>query len=261
MSADTGWAARAVPPPGTRVVVAGGCGGIGRVVVAACRELGHRVAVLDLPGSIELHPPDVELIVPTDAADAAQVNSAFEIVAAKFGAIDLLAFLVGFTLTPPRHTVEIDGDQWEDVLRGNLTSAHLVTRAAIPHLRRGTAPNIVLISSGLGVVVLRGYGPYAAAKAGVIALTKALAIEHAPHIRANAIAPAAIVTDFMKGGLAIGATGDDSWFNPAAYIPLLPMGRMAEPADVVGPLLFLASDAASYITGQTIHVNGGRYMF
>jgi len=71
-------------------------------------------------------------------------------------------------------------------------------------LRKGNSPCIVTVSSGLGVSVLKGYGPYAAAKAGVIALTKTLAVEAAPEIRANAVAPSAILTDFMKGGLGRG---------------------------------------------------------
>jgi 3-oxoacyl-[acyl-carrier protein] reductase len=109
------------------------------------------------------------------------------------------------------------------------------------------------------VSVLKGYGPYAAAKAGVIALTKTLAVEAAPEIRANAVAPSAILTDFMKGGLGRGDS-DGSWFDPTPYLPLIPLRRLAQVEDVVGPILFLASPAAAFMTGQTVHVNGGRFM-
>jgi NAD(P)-dependent dehydrogenase (short-subunit alcohol dehydrogenase family) len=144
-------------------------------------------------------------------------------------------------------------------MHGNLTTAHLVIRAALPLLRRGNHPSIVTVSSGLGVSVLRGFGPYAAAKAGLIALTKTVALEAAPALRANAIAPSAILTDFMSGGLGR-HDSDGDWFDPAPYIPLIPLQRLAEVDDVVGAVLFLASPAASFITGQTIHINGGRYM-
>jgi 3-oxoacyl-[acyl-carrier protein] reductase len=236
------------------VAVAGGAGGIGRAVVSACCDLGHRVAVLDLPQALKAHPSNAELALPMDAGDADQVRDAFRCVQEKFEALDVLLFLVGFTLTPPRPTAEVEGADWDDVVRGNLGSAHLVTRAA-----QGVAASIVTVSSGLGVSVLHGYGPYAAAKAGVIALTKTLAVENAPAIRANAVAPSAILTDFMKGGGRSGRS-DGTWFDPTPYLPSIPMRRLADISDVIGPMLFLASPAASFMTGQTLHVNGGRYM-
>jgi 3-oxoacyl-[acyl-carrier protein] reductase len=254
-----GWAERIVPPPGTRVAIAGGCGGIGRAVASACRDLDHRVAVLDLPQSLEAYPPSADLIVQINATDETQVRNGFQRLSTAFDALDVLVFLIGFTLTPPRPTPEVEGADWDEVLRGNLTTAHLVSREALPLLRRGSMPNIVTVSSGLGVSVLRGYGPYAAAKAGVIALTKTLAIENAPVIRANAVAPSAIVTDFMKGGLGRGDS-DGSWFDPTPYLPMIPLQRLAEVDDIVGPILFLASPAAAFLTGQTLHVNGGRFM-
>ncbi len=258
-SASGSWAERVVPPPGTRVAIAGGCGGIGRAVASACNELDHRVAVLDLPQSLQAHPPCADLIVQLDATDETQVRNGFQRLGAAFDAIDVLIFLIGFTLTPPRPTENVEATDWDAVMRGNLTSAHLVSREALPLLRRGSRPNIVTVSSGLGVSVLRGYGPYAAAKAGVIALTKTLAIEHAPTIRANAVAPSAILTDFMKGGLGRGDS-DGSWFDPNPYLPMIPLQRLAEVEDIVGPILFLASPAAAFLTGQTLHVNGGRIM-
>jgi 3-oxoacyl-[acyl-carrier protein] reductase len=257
--AQSAWAGRVVPAPGTRVAVVGGCGGIGRAVVAACREIGLRVAVLDLPQSIERHPPEANLVLAINAGKAREVRHGFEQVKSAFGAIDVLVFLVGFALTPPRPTAEIDETQWTEVVHGNLTTAHLVTREALPLLREGSSPSIVTISSGLGVSVLRGFGPYAAAKAGLIALTKTLAIEAAPSVRANAIAPGAILTDFMTGGLGRHDSNGE-WFDPSPYVPQIPLQRMAVVDDVVGPVLFLSSAAAAFITGQTIHVNGGRFM-
>jgi 3-oxoacyl-[acyl-carrier protein] reductase len=254
-----GWVGRTVPAPGSRAAIVGGCGGIGRAVVAACKDIGVRTAVFDLPRSIERHPPDAELIVPLDARQPQEVRAGFHKVEAIFGALDHLVFLIGFTLTPPRPTTEIEEPQWSEIIHGNLTTAHLVIREALPLLRRGDHPSIVTISSGLGVSVLRGFGPYSAAKAGLIALTKAVALEGAPALRANAVAPSAILTDFMSGGLGRHDSNGE-WFDPAPYIPLIPLQRLAEVDDVVGAVLFLASPAASFITGQTIHINGGRFM-
>ena len=253
------WGHRCVPAPGTRVAIAGGAGGIGRELTAACCGLGMRVAVLDLPGSLQAHPSAAEASLPMDASNPEQVDAACARLQERFEGLDVLMFLVGFTLTPPRGTPEVDASDWDEVVRVNLTAAHLVSRAALPLLRRGAAPNIVMVSSGLGVSVLRGFGPYAAAKAGVIALTKTLAMEQAPVIRANAVAPSAIATDFMKGGGHSGRS-DGTWFDPTPYLPSIPLQRLAEVQDVIGPMLFLASSAAGFMTGQTLHINGGRYM-
>jgi 3-oxoacyl-[acyl-carrier protein] reductase len=253
------WAQRNVPAPGTRVAIAGGTGGIGRALVDACCDLGLRVAVLDLPAGLAAHPSKAEFTFAMDASDPKQVSAAFGAVEEKFAALDILLFLVGFTLTPPRATAEIDAADWDEVVRVNLTGAHLVSRAALPLLKRGRMANIVMISSGLGFSVLHGYGPYAAAKAAVVALTKTLAVENAPTIRANAVAPSAILTDFMKGGGRAGRS-DGTWFDPTPYLPSIPMRRLAEVDDVIGPMLFLGSPAAAFMTGQTLHVNGGRFM-
>src|SRR5215472_602106 len=103
-----GWASRTIPGPGSRVAIVGGCGGIGRAIAAACKELALRTAVLDLPQSIQKHPLDVELLVPMDATSAPDVDAAFRKVVATFDGLDVLVFVVGFTLTPPRPKTDID---------------------------------------------------------------------------------------------------------------------------------------------------------
>ena len=169
-------------------------------------------------------------------------------------------FLVGFTITPPVAVEAVLPAQWDEVIAGNLRSAYLVARAALPMLRKGRAPAIVNVSSGLGFNVLHGFGPYAAAKAGLVGLTKALATEGAPVIRANAVAPSAIETAFMRGGTGRGNEDPAAaaWFKGGDYGKLFPLGRLANVEDVVGPILFLLGPAARFMTGQTLHVNGGR---
>ena len=250
------------PVAGSKVVVAGGCGGIGSALVKSCVENDLRVAVLDLPQSLERHPPPAStLCIGVNGTEEQSVRSAFREIEAQWQHIDHLCFLIGFTLVPPAALEEVTLRQWEDILSGNLRAAFLLTRAAVPLLRK-RGGTIVTVSSGLGFSVLKGFGPYGAAKAGLVALTKSLAAEHAPSIRANAVAPSAILTGFMGGGTGRG--GDDpktwEWFaeKTPAYLPLIPLGRLAVPDDVVGPILFLMSEAARFMTGQTLHVNGGR---
>jgi 3-oxoacyl-[acyl-carrier protein] reductase len=250
------------PPPGSRIALVGGCGGVGRPVVEACVELDLNVAVLDLPASIERHtPPPGVRALGLDATDPAAVGEGFAALDAAWGGLDALIFLVGFTITPPTRLEDVRPEQWDEVLAGNLRSAWLVARAALPLLRRGEDPCIVNVSSTLGVNVLPGFGPYAAAKAGLIALTKGLAVECAPQVRANTIAPSAMHTAFMGGGTGRGGDeGGHDWFTGGNYTQAIPLGRLAVPDDVVAPILFLASPGARFITGQTLLVNGGRLM-
>jgi 3-oxoacyl-[acyl-carrier protein] reductase len=136
-------------------------------VVAACQEIGLRVAVLDLLQSIERHPPDANLVLAINAGKAGEVRHGFEQVKSAFGAIDVLVFLVGFALTPPRPTAEIDETQWTEVVHGNLTTAHLVTREALPLLREGNSPSIVTISWGWGFQCFGALAPMPRQKPGL----------------------------------------------------------------------------------------------
>ena len=250
---------RLAPPAGTRIAIAGGCGGIGRPLVRACLDNDLRVAVLDLPASLERHPPPAGVQpVPLDATDPARVDAAFAALGAWHG-LDVLVSLVGFTLTPPVSLLEATPAQWDEVQAGNLRAAWLLARAAAPLLHQAGGGCIVNTASMLAINPLPGFGPYAAAKAGLVALTKGLAHELAPRIRVNAVAPSAVHTAFMGGGTGRGGDeGGDDWFAAGQAYAQIPLGRLAEPEDVVGPILFLASDAARFITGQVLGVNGGR---
>jgi NAD(P)-dependent dehydrogenase (short-subunit alcohol dehydrogenase family)/nitroimidazol reductase NimA-like FMN-containing flavoprotein (pyridoxamine 5'-phosphate oxidase superfamily) len=254
------------PAAMSRMLVVGGCGAIGRQLVAACLELGIETAIMALPRSLAAYPPPPGVLCfPADAANESSVKTAFQNLGRHWDAIDTLVFLVGFLTVPPRPITEMDSTEWDDVMAGNLRSAYLVSRAALPMLRAAGTASIVNVGSSLAYNPLRGVSAYAAAKAGLVALTKSQAIENAPHIRANLVAPSAIDTNFLAGGG--GARGEraaqeggDSWFQKMkdAYIPTIPLGRIAQAEDIVGPILFLAGTSASFITGQVIHVNGGR---
>ena len=248
------------PTPGKVLVVVGGCGGIGRSLVKAAIEIKLKVVVFDLPEVIAKFPvEEADLIVGVNATKGLEIQKAFERVKEQFGGIDYLVNLVGFISS--FDTIEkLDIEDWTYMLNGNLNSCMLACKEAIPHMNQGGA--IVNMSSGLAVLGQKGYGPYTTSKAGVIALSKTLAAELAPLIRVNAVAPGAVQTAFLSGGLANGGKANElpERFDLAAYLKQVPLGRIAQPEDIVGPILFLLSDAASYITGQTLHINGGALM-
>ena len=234
-----------------RVAVAGGCGGIGRAIVSALAKEGAHVTVLDLPRSIERHPvPSGVQAIAVDAMSEASVQQAFQ----GLEALDGFANLVGFT--PPLQPLEkMSAATWDEAVAGNLRAAFLLAKHALPLLKKSSSASLVNVSSGLALRAAAGYGPYAACKAGMISLTKTIAVEHAPTVRANAVAPAAVDTEFLRGG-----TGRDSRANHIdfeAYVKMIPLGRIAVAEDIVGPVLFLLSPASGYMTGQVLYVNGG----
>jgi len=253
---------RLAPPEGARVLVTGGAGGIGRGLVAALREAGCRVAVMDLPASLARHPAAEGVVaIEADLSDEASVARAFGEVSARWEALDGLVMLAGFSLAR-QPIATFDAAAWDSVIEGNLRSTFLTARAALPLLHKGQAPSVVTAASGLAVKSTPGFGPYAAAKAGVISMTKLLAAENAPKLRVNAIAPSAVDTAFLRGGTGRG--GDDAaggaHVDLAAYAATIPMQRIATVEDVVGPVLFLLGPASGYVTGQTLHINGGLLM-
>jgi len=245
------------PPPGARLVIAGGSGGIGRAVVDACVALQHRVTVLDQLRAIEANPPPAGVAaIPLNAMDEASVASAFEAVRAADSGLDGLVNLVGFT-NDRRPVEELSLGEWHEILGGSLTSAFLLARAAAPLLRvRGGS--LVNTSSTFGAEVkLSGFGPYAVAKAGIINLTRVLSLELGPTIRVNAIAPGLTDTAFLVGGT--GRPEKSVRTNLEKVAAMTHLKRIGRPEDMVGPILFLLGPASAYITAQTLHVNGGAW--
>lgn len=247
---------------GKRIAVAGGCGGIGRAVVLALLDAGASPIVLDLEASIARHGvPSGVASFALDASDPDSVNAAFAELGESFDALDGLVNLIGFS-RERLPVSDIPDELWHEVTDGNLHSAFYIARAALPLLRKGSDPAIVHTSSGLALKPTPGYGPYSVSKAGVLALTRLLAQENAPVVRANAVAPGAVDTAFLRGGTGRG--GDEN-ANAArldldAYLKTVPLARLASVDDITGPILFLLSRQSAYVTGQTLHVNGGLLM-
>src|SRR5262245_6340115 len=262
--------ARLAPKRGARIVVTGGCGGIGRRFVEVAHRLGVTLAVIDLPGSIARHQlPRGVAAIPYDARKDSAARKAFAAVTKLWGGkIDGFVHLPGY-MTRQVNLDELAPDEFDEGIAVNLRSAYLALREALPMLRANGSGAVLLVASGLATLVEKGTATYSAAKAGIVALTKGLAKENAPAIRVNCIAPAAVDTEFLRGGTGRG--GDDPKramakkqmvkdMGMARMLATIPMGRIAVVDDVIGPMLFLLSPGARFITGQTLYINGGRLM-
>ena len=255
---------RLAPPTGARVLAIGGCGGIGRRLITAGLALGLRPAVVDIDPAIAAHPPpDGVPAIPLGDSGIDGMTTAVTRAVDQLGGLDHLVYLTGYS-PPPTPVEAITASEWDMLMTVNLRGAMMATGAALPALR-AAAGSVILIASGLAINVSPGTAAYSATKAGLIALGKGLARENAPTVRANCVAPGAVDTAFLSGGTANGADeGRTGWFFTSGVheevLRTTPMGRIATADDVVGPILFLMSDAARFITGQTVHVNGGRLM-
>lgn len=257
MSHANVWNAQAFA--GLRLMVAGGCGGIGRHLVNQACSLGAQVAVLDLPSSIERHGSGMPRCIAMNATDAASVDAAVLQAASELGGIDACVNLVGF-MSEPKALTQTSTAVWQEILHGNLDAAFFISRAALPHLHKSERGSLLHVASGLGAWARPNFGAYGPAKAGLILLVRELALENAPKVRVNAVAPGAVDTAFLRGGTGRSDESGTPNVNPATYGQVVPLGRIAVPQDVTDPILFMLSPAAGYITGQTLQINGGTYM-
>jgi NAD(P)-dependent dehydrogenase (short-subunit alcohol dehydrogenase family) len=237
------------------LLLIGGSGGIGRALAARASNEGWQVTVMDLAASLEAHPPAAGIAsIPVDLRDAASVEQAFEAVGDLQGFVNLAGFMKG--LNPLEQTSVEDLD---DIMGCNFRGAYLAALQALPRLRKGKGA-MVNIVSGLAANIRPGYGIYAASKAALVNLTKTLALEAAPDVRVNAVGPAAVDTAFLRGGTGRSNEDEESTLNVDQYVNFTPLARLAVADDIVGPILFLLGDDSSFMTGQTLWVNGGGYM-
>ena len=232
---------------GKTALVTGGGAGIGAATAALFRAEGARVFIVDAQ-------PGAGVDFAADVADAAKALEAVEQALATLGGLDILVNNAAM-----RNYAAI-GDatpaEWQAVVGVNLLGAANYCKAALPALRRSGKGAIVNVSSVYAVAGRKGMGLYDAAKAGLLALTRTLAHEEAAHgIRANAVCPGSTLTDFHVNK-AKAAGRDVEKLKAERDITSL-IGRWATPQEIAAPILFLASDEASFITGATLMVDGG----
>ncbi|HEY5069302.1 MAG TPA: 3-oxoacyl-[acyl-carrier-protein] reductase [Candidatus Acidoferrum sp.] len=190
------------------------------------------------------------IAVKMDVADAEQVKTGFKQVLEKFGRLDIL--VNNAAITRDGLAVRMKPDDWDAVIRTNLTGAHLCIQQALGTMMRARAGRIINVSSVVAQMGNAGQANYVAAKAGLIGLTKAIAMEIASrNITVNAVAPGFIDTPM---------TNVLSHKVKEELKARIPLGRLGVPRDVAASIVFLASDEAAYITGHVLDVNGGMYL-
>ena len=184
-----------------------------------------------------------------DVRDNDQISSLGESIKKDFGSIDILVNNAG--ITRDNILLRMKEDEWEDIINTNLSSIYKMSKSVLRGMIKNRSGRIISITSVVGVMGNAGQSNYAAAKAGIIGFTKSLAREVGVRgITVNAIAPGFIETDMTS------SLPDDQKEELASQIP---MGRLGTADEIAQAVLFLASDGGSYITGQTLHVNGGMY--
>lgn len=244
---------------GKVAIITGGATGIGHGIALGFARLGCHVVPTSEPGTEsriqetvrELEALGIQsLEIVTDVTDVGQVETLVHRVIEKFGRIDILVNCAGITIRRP--SVEVTEEEWDRVTDVNLKGTFLTCQKVGRVMLGRSSGSIINIASLAGFVAYPEVAAYCASKGGVIALTKALAIEWAKRgVRVNGIAPGDIITPLTKSVI------DKDPERRRSMEARIPMGRLGEVDELVGAAIYLASDASRYVTGHTIVVDGG----
>jgi len=237
--------------------ITGGSRGFGRVIAQAYAEAGADVAICGRRGA-DAEAAAAQIAHATgrravglkaDVTDAGAVDGAITSIIDGFGRLDILVNNAGINLRRP--VEEFSDDEWRRVLGTNLDGTFYCCRAVARHMKERRYGRVLNVSSMMAAASLPGRVPYTAAKAAVTALTRTLALEWAPHgINVNALCPGPFLTEMNQP-----VTANPEQFE--FFRSRIPLGRWGNPPEIAGAALFLASDAASFVTGSTLFVDGG----
>ncbi|MEV7965381.1 SDR family NAD(P)-dependent oxidoreductase [Sphaerisporangium sp. NPDC088356] len=240
-------------------IVTGAAQGIGRATARRLAEEGASVLLVDVDESAQRVAADITsaggtaLFVRGDVSDEKAVTKAVQAARDTFGRLDVLVNNAAMTL--PKGLEETAVEEWDRVQAVNLRSVYLFMKAAAPHLRESDAGSVVNVASFHASATIENFAAYAAAKSGVVGLTRSSALDLAPAgVRVNAVCPGIIETAMWQAWLD---EVEDVESTVAEVLKLQPLGRVGLPVDVANAILFLASDESAYITGTTLYVDGG----
>lgn len=242
---------------GRSAIVTGGSRGIGRATAALFAERGAGLVIVGrdrsaLDETARALGGDTAVFA-GDVADPETARGAIELAISRYGSLDILANIAG--AFPTALVEDTSDDHFAQAIAANLTGTFHFCRAALPVMRAQGGGAIVNMSSTAARLPTPGLSAYSASKAGVEAFTRALAAEAAPAIRVNAISAGPTLTETVAELMASDTTGAVETVTVA-----LPLRRLGEPREIAEAVLFLASDRASFVTGQILHVNGGGLM-
>ncbi|HJS94163.1 MAG TPA: SDR family NAD(P)-dependent oxidoreductase [Solirubrobacteraceae bacterium] len=237
---------------GAVAIVTGAAGGVGRATVELFRARGARVVAEDLNPDVKTLEGEQVATLEGDVGEPDTARQAVALARERFGALNVVVNNAGRFLMKP--TVDTSDDDWDGLLRVNVRGAFLHCREAIPALSESGDGRIVNVASISGTIGLPGQTAYCSTKGAIVQLTRQLAIEHAPDVRVNAVAPGAIDTGFMDEALAGVPDREATMESIAASHPL---GRLARPEEIAEVIAFLASPRSSIITGAILMTDGG----
>jgi 3-oxoacyl-[acyl-carrier protein] reductase len=250
---------------GKVALITGAGSGFGRATATLFAKEGAKIVVVDLNPVTAEETVDIikkaggdAVSVKADVSDASDCEAMIKAAIDSFGKLDILHNNAGIAMTA-RPVEEITEDVWDRLIRVNLKSVYLCSRAAIPAMKKQSSGAIINTSSVSAVRVRPGGGAYAVAKAGVTHFTRILALELAPFkIRVNTISPVISAETPLGMDLIPEALRQDMENTRKAFVSTIPIGRMAVPEDIANAALFLAADDSSLITGIDLLVDGGR---
>ena len=242
---------------GRVAVVTGASKGLGQSMALALAQSGadlvvtsrHQKEIDGVAGEIASASGRRVVAVQSDASKRRDVEATVDRAIREFGQIDILVNNAGVNIREP--VVELRDESWEQVISINLTGPMMYCRAVGPHMIKRRYGRVINVASTLGAISIPNRTSYASSKGGLIQLTKTVALEWAPHnITVNALCPGPFETPINAALMK----------DPAAYeafVAKVPMGRWGQPEELAGPVVFLASDASSFMTGATLFIDGG----